>query len=408
MNNENFETISAQPITSGSFASGTDINAIMYYSGGRYWYASPLPFSVLGALIQTTSVKGKNDAISSEVVNRFLDAKHVNELKMYILTNKDNFTIPPITLVSRADILFKPIDFGNEDFPSREALFEKVKIIGSALGKVTIPLGYTFTALDGNHRCRAISDLASEHPEVVINNNILCNIVYETDNLKIRQDFVDINQNAKTTTATINTLFDTRDPLARLTSEIIDGINYLGECTELFSASISKTSKKLYTLNNIKNSIVEISNHDSQSKSSIKGLSEDLKIDQELQNTLKLELDMFYDLLKENSVVKEYLEATTVDAKVKARTSGVITSGVGIIIASRVVSAAAEYSEGFTHEEIIRKVMAFDWRRSNQFFKGKIISDGGNIISNITSIKETANALLAELFPEAARRKETK
>ncbi|WP_252235679.1 DNA sulfur modification protein DndB [Clostridium sp. ZS1] len=408
MNNENFETISAQPFTSGSFASGTDINSVMYYSGGRYWYACPLPFSVLGALIQTTSVKGKNAAISLEVVNRFLDKKHVNELKMYILTNRDNFTIPPVTLVSKSDVLFRPIDFGNGDFPNKDSLLEKVKIIGSALGKVTIPLGYTFTALDGNHRCKAIAELAAEHPDIVVSNNLLCNIVHETDILKIRQDFVDINQNAKTTTATINTLFDTRDPLARLTSEVINGIDYLGECVELFSASISKTSKKLYTLNNIKNSIVEISNHDSQSKSSIKGLSQDLKIDKNLQQTLKLELDMFYDLLKENHVIKTYLEANTVDEKVKARTSGVITSGVGLIIVSRVIANAAEHTEGFTHEEIIRKVIEFDWRRSNPFFKGKIISDGGNIISNISSIKETANALLAELFPEAARRKENK
>lgn len=408
MNNENFETIKARPNTNGSFVSGTDINAIMYYSGGRYWYSAPLPYSVIGALIQTTSVKGKSDAISSEVVNRFLDKKHVNELKLYIINNKDNFTIPPVTLVSKSDITFKPIDYGNGDFPNKEIMLEKIKVMGSALGKITIPLGYTFTALDGNHRCKAIAELAAEHLEVVTGNNLLCNIVHETNNLKIRQDFVDINQNAKTTTATINTLFDTRDPLARLTSEVIDGINYLGESVELFSASISKTSKKLYTLNNIKNSIVEISNHDSQNKTSIKGLSEDLKIDPDLQEVLKLELDMFFDLLKQNSIVQEYLEATTVDEKVRVRTNGVITSGVGLIIASRVIANAAEYSREFKHEEIIKKVMNFDWRRSNSFFKGKIISEGGNIISNISSIKETANALLEELFPEAAKRKQNK
>lgn len=408
MNNENFETISAIPNSSGSFVSGTDINAIIYYSGGRYWYSAPIPFPVMGALIRTTSVKGKSDAISSEVVNRFLDKKHVNELKLYIINNKDSFTIPPVTLVSKSDITFKPIDYGNGDFPDKETMLEKVKVMGSALGKITIPLGYTFTALDGNHRCKAITELAAEHPEIVAGNNLLCNIVHETDNLKIRQDFVDINQNAKTTTATINTLFDTRDPLARLTSEVIDGINYLGESVELFSASISKTSKKLYTLNNIKNSIVEISNHDSQNKTSIRGLSEALKIDNEFQDILKLELDMFYNLLKENSIIKEYLEANTVDEKVNARTSGVITSGVGLIIACRVISSAAEYSNGFTHEEIIRKVMEFDWRRSNPFFKGKIISEGGNIISNVSSIKETANALLEKLFPEAAKRKADK
>ncbi|WP_445928409.1 DNA sulfur modification protein DndB [Lysinibacillus sp. FSL M8-0134] len=40
---------------------------------------------------------------------------------------------------------------------------------------------------------------------------MLLNILYEKDTRKIRQDFVDVNQNAKQTSTSINTLFNTRD-----------------------------------------------------------------------------------------------------------------------------------------------------------------------------------------------------
>lgn len=401
------QVLVANPLPQGSYASGTQLNCMLYYSGGRRWYATVLPYSVIGTLIQTTQVKRKDTAISSEVVNRFLDAKHVKELKHYIMDNKDNFTIPPITLVCKTELPFSPVTFGLEKFDSMEQIYRTVEDLGSMLGRVTIPLGYTFTCIDGNHRSKAIAELAMENPEYVQGNFMLCNIVYETDNLRIRQDFVDINQNAKTTTATINTLFNSRDPLAKLTSKTIDNTEYLNENTELLAASISKNSKKLYTLNNIKNAIVELGTYNSQSRSSINSMSSMLSKNPEYLAGLLLEIDVFFDSLKHNKIIEEFLAAETTEEKIKIRSNGIISSGVGLIIASRVISAASENSQGLSYKDIITRVMDYDWSRSNTFFKGKILSEEGTIISSTNSINSTANALLKELFPEAAARKES-
>lgn len=405
--NRKTESIVANNISQGSYASGTQLNAILYSSGGRTWYATVLPYSVLGNLIQTTQVKRKDSAISSDVVNRFLDAKHVKELKQYILDNKDNFTIPPITLVCKTELTFHPVTFGLEKFESLDEVYAVAKEVGSILGKVLIPLGYSFICLDGNHRSKAISELAFESPEAVAGNYMLCNIVYETDNLRIRQDFVDINQNAKTTTGTINTLFNSRDPLAKITAQTVDSTEYLKESVELLSASISKSSKKLYTLNNIKNAIVELGTYNSQSKSSINKVSELLGKDPEYSAGLSLEIDVFFDMLRTNTVINDYLNSTSLEEKIRIRSSSVLSSGVGLIIATRVVSDASEYSRGLSYKEIVSKVLNYDWSRSNEFFKGKILSDEGSIISSTNSIRSTANALLRELFPEASARKES-
>lgn len=408
-NNNKVNTILANPVKKTSCFSGTGLHSLLYFSGGRYWFATVLPFSVIGTLVQTTQVKKKDTAISSDVVNRFLDAKHVKELKHYIMDNKDNFTIPPITLVTREKLPFAPVVFDDMDqFESMESVYQKAKEIGSLFGVLTIPLGFVFICLDGNHRSKAIAELAIEDPDSIQGNYLLCNIVFETDNIKIRQDFVDINQNAKTTTATINTLFNTRDPLSKLTSETIDSTDYLNENTELLSASVSKNSKKLYTLNNIKNAIVELGTYNSQSRASINKMSTELGNNPEYLGGLSLEIDVFFDSLKKNKIISDFLNAETREEKSTIRSNGVISSGVGLIIAARVVSEAAENSKGLSYNDILSRVMRFDWSRSNNFFKGKILSDEGAIISSTNSINSTANALLKELFPEAAARKENK
>lgn len=399
MNNK-INVLKANQIQDASYVSGTKLNAMMYSSGGRMWFATAIPYNVIGTLVQTTQVKSKNAAISSEVVNRFLDSKHVNELKHYIVENINNFTIPPITLVSKTRLSFDPITFGLEHFESMDEVYDVVKTMGSILGKITIPLGYTFTCLDGNHRAKAIADLAIDKPDLIQGNQMLCNIVYEVDNLRIRQDFVDINQNAKTTTATINTLFNSRDPLAKLTAQTIDEIDYLNENTELLSSSISKKSKKLYTLNNIKNTIVELANYNSQSRTSINSMSNKLTKDPEFSAALMLEKDVFFDILKNNDIINDFLLSEKLEDKVSIKSKGVITTGVGLIIASRVVSVASENLKNLSYTTIVNKVINFDWSRDNEFFKGKILSEEGNIISSTNSISSTANALLKELFPE--------
>ncbi|NRY59533.1 DNA sulfur modification protein DndB [Clostridium beijerinckii] len=392
----NVETIKANPLYQGSYANGIDFNSIKYVMGGRTWIATAIPYSVLGTLIRTTEVKTKDAVISKEVVNRFLDKQHKDDLKKYIVENINSFVIPPITLVSSIDLPFKPITFSSEDLTTKEEIEEALKHHGSLMGRVTLPLGYTFTCLDGNHRTKAIAEISIENPDLIRKDNMLVNIVYETNKIKIRQDFVDINRNAKTTTSTINTLFNSRDPLSKLTSETIDNIEYLNETTELFGASISKNSKKLYTLNNIKNAIVELCGHNSQSTPSIKSFSSNLDKNKEYIEGVKLNIDVFFDMLKENSIIKDFLSQE--DKKVEIRNGGLITSGVGLIIVSRVINKAMENNPNEDFINVVKRVLDYNWSRDNDFFVGKILSADKNIISNVTSIKSTADNLFNILF----------
>ena len=70
LSNDNSEVniIPANPPKKTSYFSGTGLNSLLYFSGGRYWFATVLPFSVIGTLVQTTQVI----LWIIEIISRFL------------------------------------------------------------------------------------------------------------------------------------------------------------------------------------------------------------------------------------------------------------------------------------------------------------------------------------------------
>lgn len=342
------------------------VPALEYISGKRTWYAITLQYKTLGKFVGTTGIKPKGkEIIGLDIRNRFLDRKHKDDIKDYIKIEEE-FIIPPITLVATVSLDFRPYTF-NGVAPDLETT-------GSRAGIIMLPLDFEFECLDGNHRSVAIKELAFEEPSFIAGSNMLLNIVIESRARKIRQDFVDVNKNAKPTTSSINTLFNTRDPLSALVSDIvvdgtIEGLEYLNETTELLATSVSKNSKKIFTINNIKNAIVEIGGYNSQS-TGIKTISEKLT-DEDFKNQLVNQVKIFFEVLKENPTIKQCIvdrESTPV-----VREKNIITSGTGIIVLARI---AGNLFNKFDENEVnyeIRKVMELDWSRDSELFQGNIL-----------------------------------
>jgi DNA sulfur modification protein DndB len=351
---------------SGAGTPVVQVPALEYISGKRTWYAITLQYKTLGKFVGTTGIKPKGkEIIGLDIRNRFLDRKHKDDIKDYIKIEEE-FIIPPITLVATVSLDFRPYTF-NGVAPDLETT-------GSRAGIIMLPLDFEFECLDGNHRSVAIKELAFEEPTFIAGSNMLLNIVIESRARKIRQDFVDVNKNAKPTTSSINTLFNTRDPLSALVSDIvvdgtIEGLEYLNETTELLATSVSKNSKKIFTINNIKNAIVEIGGYNSQS-TGIKTISEKLT-DEDYKNQLVNQVKIFFEVLKENPTIKQCIvdrESTPV-----VREKNIITSGTGIIVLARI---AGNLFNKFDENEVnyeIRRVMELDWSRDSELFQGNIL-----------------------------------
>lgn len=375
------------------------VPAIAYYSGDRVWYAITVPYGALrSGLVKTSSIKKRGqEIIKHEIKNRFLDKEHKNGIKEYMKEEK-KFTIPPITLVCTDKLPFEPIILGQKDtINTMDDFYNALKQVGSMGGIIQIPLDYQFECLDGNHRTVAIRELAEEMPDITQGSHLLLNIVCEDDILKIRQDFVDVNKNAKQTTPSINTLFNTRDPIPNIVSTILNEIKYLEDLTELISTSISKNSNDIYTLNNIKNAVIEIAGFDSQG-----GKNTEIKVNKLLKSNASEKEQvyknskMLFELIQHNEYINQCIENK---ARVKeVRQEALITSGVGLII---VASIAKYILDNFAVNEYkyqFDRLMRYDWsRRNNIFVRSGIIDESGTIANSRSIIGMTKSAILRDL-----------
>lgn len=375
-----------------AMANGLQFPALKYKSGGREWLAITVQYKTLGKFITTSVVKKKNqEIIEAELLNRFLDPKHKNEIKRYII-EEENYTLPPITLVSFEKLLFEPLILNSEDENlTEEQLLNKY---GSLTGVVFVPIDYEFLCMDGNHRTAAIRELASENPEFIEGSSMLLNIVYENEKRKIRQDFVDVNKNAKSTTPSINTLFNTRDPLSAIVADLMEELNYLKNSTEQLANSISKNSKKLFTINNLKNAVVELTGTHSSTTASINKVSRLLKEDKQYYQEVRNSAFEFFSLLERNEYIEQCI-STNFEQIPNVRTRTVITSGAGLVVCTRVAGKIYKnIKEDHEKKEKLMDLISWDWSRSNPFFKGILVNEEGGITPGQTVFTAMTNKML--------------
>lgn len=386
-----------KPMNLGAPMATINMPAIKYKSGNRIWYAMTIPYRALGKFVNTSSAKKKNqEIIKSEIRNRFLDSGHKTEIKNYI-NEEPEFTIPPVTLVSYEELDFRAYTVGEETQDQQNQRFEGV---GSIAGIVILPIDYEFECLDGNHRTAAIRDLASENPQAIADSNMLLNIVYENRARKIRQDFVDVNKNAKQTSSSINTLFNTRDKVSGLVVDLIEELDYLKNTTELLSTSVSKNSKDIYTINNIKNAVIEVSGFNSQS-TKVEKISNLLKNDEQFESEMRKKSLIFFEELGRNNVIQQCIND---EEKISLiRNGSLITSGTGIIIASRVggyilnlIGVQNAEDEKQARNEL-GKLFDLDWSRESDTFYGNVIGSEQKIINSRDAISSAAKAVMIKL-----------
>lgn len=392
-------TIHNMTRTQPGFATASiTVPAIAYYSGKRIWYAITVPYGALkSGLVKTSSVRKKGkEVIMSDIKNRFLDNQHKNDIKQYMKI-ESQFTIPPVTLVSMEKLPFEPIVFGETDaIQTKEDLYEVLAQVGSLGGIIQIPLDYQFECLDGNHRSVAIRELAEEMPEITQGSHLLLNIVCEDNPIKIRQDFVDVNKNAKATTASINTLFNTRDPLPNIVSQLLTSVPYLEDITDYLATSISKNSTKIYTLNNIKNAVIELTGIDSQGAKIAEERTNKKLTEPELKEETERRARILFETLENNFYIRQCLEDRKRTSEIRAKS--IITLGVGIAIMANVANYIFDNFEKNEQIKELENLNTYNWDRSNPIFKKSgIVANDNSIITNRSSITKTKEHILIDL-----------
>lgn len=142
--------------------------------------------------------------------------------------------------------------------------------------------------------------------------------------------------------------------------------------------------------------LIEIAGRDSQSgQTSEKAVSTRIKEDPKFKNSLKNNAILFFNKLKMNYHIAQCL--SNVENIPNIRSQSILTSGIGIVIASRIAYYIFETFEEREVEQELEKLMNFDWSRSNNIFYGKIVTDDEKLLVSREAINVAVKTIKRKL-----------
>ena len=113
-----------------------------------------------------------------------------------------------------------------------------------------MPYGVTYLINDGQHRRAAIEQALRENPK--LKNETISLVIYIDRGLERSQQlFADLNRYVVRPTTSLSILYDHRDPISRLSHDVVEGVDVFSGLTEKAKMSISNRSRKLFTLSSI-------------------------------------------------------------------------------------------------------------------------------------------------------------
>lgn len=202
--------------------------AVKGIQAGREYYAAMVPLKFLPKLFVTDT-----DEVSPEFrAQRRLNESRIPSIKKYILDNRDNYVFSALSASIDGDFEFVPYE-GQEE-----------------IGILELDMDNTFLINDGQHRKAAIEEALKEEPS--LGQESISVVFFEDRGLeRSQQMFTDLNKHAVRTSNSLSTLYDSRDPFAVLTKQVITEIPFFNKYTDKEKDNLGLNSSKLFTLNNM-------------------------------------------------------------------------------------------------------------------------------------------------------------
>lgn len=324
--------------------------AVKGIQAGREYYITMIPLKYLIKLLPESI-----EYIPPEFrAQRRLNESRIPEIKSYILDNRDSYIFSSLTV---------SIDGKFSFLPSKEL---------ENTGLLKISMDAKMLINDGQHRRAAIAQAIVE--DETLGEETISVVLFEDRGLeKSQQMFTDLNMNAQKSSNSINTCFETRDPLAVLTKNIVKENIFLNKYTDLEKDNLGKNSSKLFTLYTI-----------FRVNKKIIGNSEVTKNDENF-------LHLFWNNITNNILEFIELENRNITKSI-LREEYVLTLGVILLSFSRVGSWLYQ-NHVMDMNEYLKGFKTIDWSRHNSNWYGRIIRENGKIMNNENAVILAGNYL---------------
>ncbi len=200
--------------------------AVKGYQAGKEYYICMVPLKLLSKIFAIDS----GDVPPEYRAQRKLNELRIPEIRDYILNNRNSYVFSALAASVDGDINFVPITYNSQ------------------IGTLEIDMDASFLINDGQHRKAAIEAAILE--DETLKNETISIVIYKDQGLQYSQQmFTDLNKHAVTTSKSLNTLYESKDPVALITKNVIDDVDFLRKYTDKEKDNLSKFSSNLFTLN---------------------------------------------------------------------------------------------------------------------------------------------------------------
>lgn len=302
---------------------------------------------------------------------RTINKSRIPEIAHYILSNPHDYVFSSLTASVDGDFEFFPIDVKNS----------------KDIGTLRISMDSKLLINDGQHRRAAIEEALKADSK--LGDETISVVLFIDENLKKSQQiFADLNKHAVNVSKSLGVLYDSRDPIARITKSLLEQNTYLKHYTDKENPSLSKFSPKLFTLS----SIYELN------KKLVKKLNlNDLKV-----NSFVFE---FWSVLCSNMIEWQFVFNKEITPHL-FRTDYISSNGV-ILEALGLIGNYLYKNNSSNWQSILSNIRSIDWHRSNlEDWQYRVIGTNGRIIKSATNITLSNNLIKMKLnIPLSAEEK---
>lgn len=200
--------------------------AVKGIQAGNEYYICMIPLGLLEKIF----VNGEEDVLPEFRAQRKLNEYRIPTIKNYILNNRDSYVFS--ALAASVD--------GYMEFVASNDM--------ESIGTLKIDMDASFLINDGQHRKAAI--IAAITEDESLKNETISIVLFKDQGLqRSQQMFTDLNKHAVTTSKSLNTLYESKDPCAIITKNVVNSVDFLRKYTDKEKDNLSKNSSNLFTLN---------------------------------------------------------------------------------------------------------------------------------------------------------------
>ena len=304
------------------------------------YYVCMIPLGILSKIFFEEDA----DSLPEFRAQRKLNHTRIPEIRDYIINNRSSYVFSALAASVDGQINFI------SSFPT------------SNIGEIEIDINATFLINDGQHRKAAITK-AIIIDETLKDETISVVLYIDKGLERSQQMFTDLNKHAVNASKSLNTLYDSKDPLALITKSVVEQVPFFRKYTDKEKDNLGKFASKLFTLNTIYDANKRIIKNATNCNSEISFLTD------------------FW-----NTVVKYMNDWNEMDSgdlsKRELRETYISTQGVTMHAFGKL--GGYLYNNSITNfDSALRGLSSIDWTRSNlDCWKERAITNTGRINRN--------------------------